>query len=322
MIIGEPRIEDQGDALRLAAPVEYERPDLKHREDLWFRVPVEYREYLSADIDAFAMAMLPSAMCAGERLRLEAPISPRLAWGLREYQHVQRCWFPDWMHEVEIEHAGFEERRPGPGQTGVGATFSGGLDSFYTLYRQRPQAETLPDAALTHCVMINGFDKDNYVADPARFARLRDNYQPLMDELGIGLLTVESNGMPLRRRGVPGPLMRYSFAATLTAVGFALGALFRRFYIPGGMSYRPEQLVAGGSHPVLDHLLGSESLLVVHHGADARRVEKTSAVADWAPCQQTLRVCFERETYDERTGRLQNCCSHARIRSRPKKGVP
>lgn len=59
--------------------------------------------------------------------------------------------------------------------------------------------------------------------------------------------------------------------------------------IPASLTFR--NLGPLGSHPVLDPLWNTETTTVVHHGAEASRVEKTASIAKHPHLLDQLQIC-------------------------------
>ena len=88
---------------------------------------------------------------------------------------------------------------------------------------------------------------------------------------------------------------RYNLSRNLTQ-GSALASValllgFARAYIPAAYAYN--QLIPLGSHPLTDPLWSTETVQVVHDGAEARRVDKVVRIAADPAALANLRVCFE-----------------------------
>ena len=216
--------------------------------------------------DPFLAALLLPAMCLGEDLAVDAPISRRLTRDIRTIGDIYVAWVPG-ARRVRIA----VDSTPSAAQPdSVGLFFSCGVDSFYSLFKDR---DTPADAApITHLIMINGFD-------------IRPGNRPLFDmiaasagrvaaDTGRSLLIVDTNARQLFEGVVGwGPY----FGAVLASTALALGGRLRRCVIPSSHSYG--ELLPEGSHPLLDPLWSTESLDVVHDGAEATRPEKVKGLA-------------------------------------------
>ena len=90
------------------------QPDIRH--DLWLR------------------ASIFPAMEAGRDLHIHGPVSRTLLANLEIYQRIIADWWPDKYQAVQL-HADEEIDAPAPPTAAKAVlTFSGGLDSIYSLY--------------------------------------------------------------------------------------------------------------------------------------------------------------------------------------------
>ena len=161
MLIGAPQTNHSGTAVRVQVPVTLDtdsHPLLPKNFDLWYELPAEYARFVSADRgDAFLVGMQSLAMLLHEDITVEAPVSARLARGLGEYQRAFAKWEPSRRPPV-IQHDGYApELRSG---TGTASFFSGGIDSFFTLWSHLGERESNPNYRITHGLYLDGFDTD------------------------------------------------------------------------------------------------------------------------------------------------------------------
>ena len=312
MIVGPPRVTAAGDEVTVEAPVTFEDGagprggGTAWPPALYFTFPRTLAPFVSTRADAFAAALLPLAMRRREPLRLHGELSCRLAHGLRDYQRIQAAWKPEFFGVVEVECDGVAGRRGEEGSGAVGSAFSGGVDSFHTLWTHLPAHEPYPPYALTHCLMINGFDGDTDLdGEGVRFRALRQVYEPMLAELGLPLLVVRTN----LRRFVDPWVLEQAFAAAVTAPALALGQLFSRFYLPSSGVFAVYADARDGGHPMLDHLLSTETLETIHDGGHLTRIEKTVALSRWPATFHRLRVCFRPTAVRPEAGGVINCCA-------------
>ncbi|MGH9048206.1 MAG: hypothetical protein ACRDY4_00575, partial [Acidimicrobiia bacterium] len=256
-------------------------------------VPEAYRDAVSPRSDAFLACLLLPAMNYHEHIDVRGPISPRLALGVEDYQRVFHSWFPRRFHTIDIRADDDVAAEMGPTTGAVGAAFSGGIDSFYTLWSHRPGRDQRPHAAMSHALLVQGFDIP--LDDTDAFEALRASYRDILARMGVKLLTVRTNAASFAPRGNWGVF----HGAPLIGVALLLQGLLSHFYLPATHTYGG--LVPWGSDPSIDHLLSTETLAVVHDGAMASRVAKTAVVGAWPETFGRLRVC------PEATG-LVNCC--------------
>ncbi|MEA5553230.1 hypothetical protein VB713_20020 [Anabaena cylindrica UHCC 0172] len=307
MIISQPTITEENQEISVSARVALDNQRNQAPDTLWFKFPSHYRNYVTDRSDGFIVGLLPSAMALGEKVIVEGITSPRLAYGLREYQQILNAWWPKKFKIVDIQYDRLQESSSCDSEYGAGSAFSGGVDSFYTLWKHLPDHEELEKYRITHCLMINGFDKDIDLDDTGAFRQLYDIYEPMMQKLGITLLRSRTNLQKFRLASINSSDLHLTFGAPITASTLVLGNLFSRFYIPASHSYAYETLIPMGAHPILDHLLSTETLQLIHDGANASRTEKIATISQWNETYSRLRVCLQKAKYDENTGQIENC---------------
>lgn len=261
-------------------------------ERIWFALDEQDAGFVDDSSNGIATVLLPVAMALGEDLEIRGNLSPRLALGLEEYQRVMLAWQPRQLRQVSLRyrHAGAET----PGSAAVGAAFSGGVDSFHTLKSHLGDAEPRREYRISHALFVHGFDipldeEDSY-AEAARA------YRTFLQSVDVRLVCLRTN----LRDFTKSPGWEMAHGAALIGSALLLGRLFRRFFVPSSRSY--ETLIRWGSHPLLDPLLSTDTLQVIHDSTHLTRVDKIRALAAWPPTYSLLRTC-----YAKRDG-LNNCC--------------
>lgn len=252
-------------------------------QDVWFRV--DGPPVTESANPFLAVALIP-AMRRGLPLRIEGGISPRVLRGADRVQQTMSVWNEN-LRIVDVR-AGEVVSATRESGDAVGAFFSGGVDSFYTIQKHRDR--------LTHLIFVHGFDiplgraafREHVAAALRRAAR----------ELRLELVEVETN---LRCFADPHASWGRDYhGSAMAAVALLLAPRFRKIYIPSSYGYA--FLFPHGSHPGLDPLWSSESVEIVHDGCEATRFEKVEALASWETALRTLRVCWKLEDG------VYNCC--------------
>lgn len=302
MIVHPPEIVRDGADVCLSARIETEaRPQAVWPERLWFRVPADREPLLSARADAFAAALFILAMRRRETLELHGPTSPRLLYGLEAYQRILAVYFPTTLTPVSIHARTIAPApTPAPGAGRVMSAFSGGLDSFYTLWAHRPERVVVPDAAVTTALFVHGLDIP--LADTRTYETCRESYAPLLAGLGVDLVPLRTNV----RAFLDEVYWHRMFGAVLIASALAAGNGTRRFYVPSGIPYT-DQREPDGADPRLDPWLSTEALEAMHHGASLTKVDKALALADWPATYHALRVCWEHPNGLRNCGACMKC---------------
>jgi len=293
MIIFEPytRLTDRG-TIEVRARVQPKLPPPDGTEEVVFEYPAQFADWISHRSDGFVAALILRAMELREPIEVRAPISARFANGLAAYQRTFAAWFSHRLAPVEVR-APVEPARPQPAAATVTA-FSGGVDSFYTLWSHGRENEPEEASRITHALFVHGLDL------PLTWTPAYDTacalYADCMRGLGIHLIPASTNVKAFLPRTDWG---LFHGGATIGAA-LVLDRGVRRFYMPA--SHTNGNLMPWGSDPRVDPLLSTESLEVVHDGAEVTRLHKTMVIGGWPPTFGRLRVCVSADPS------VPNCC--------------
>ncbi|MGD2129439.1 MAG: hypothetical protein PVJ33_01380 [Lysobacterales bacterium] len=301
MRVFSPRIAEEGGEIRVSARVEVDSARTRLPAEIWFSFPTSCKDHVSDHLNGFAVALLPLAMTLGEDIHLEGTLSPHLLRGIRDYQRIQCAWKPGAFKSVNIFQGHLQATEIGPAGPGVGCSFSGGIDSFHTLWRHLPENEPIPKYRISHCLMINGFDADSDIENNNHFSAIRRSIKPMMANHNLKLIVCRTNYMSFSDPSI----LKQSFGAMVTAPALILGRLFSCFYVPS--SYRFDEFFRDGSHLLLDHLVSTESMETIHDSSHLNRPEKTAILSNWSETYSRLRVCFNKTGFDEHAGSIVNC---------------
>lgn len=304
MIIHKPKITEESGEICVSARVELQSPNRDFPAELWYKFPESYKDYVTDRSDGFAASLLPLAMARGENLEVRGDTSAALAHGLHEYQLIQSNWQPNWFKTVNLKFTGLKNIDHRDTRGKVGCAFSGGIDSFYTVWTHLPQNESNPAYTLSHCLLINGFDANADLDNSGSYCRFQNAFEPVLNDLGLELLISRTN----LRHFIEFPVFRHSYGSMVTASALVLGRLFSCFYISSACSFAQMGLCQEGSHLMLDHLLHTETMETVHDAGHLTRIEKTAVIAHFPAAYETLCVCWEPITFNPETGILENCC--------------
>jgi hypothetical protein len=251
---------------------------------LWFRARDGSGVRDSAD--AFVAAALLPSMLQGADIEVDARyfVSTTLLGSLAELQDIFHCWNP-LFRRVQIRCS---VQPPEPRNDRVATFFSGGVDSQYTLLRQRGSIDTL--------ITINGFDFD---MAPELFSRVTARIEAFGAAYGIRTTAIETN---FKSYGRLHNLSRHvTFGSCLASVALCLG--YGRVFVPASHTYR--ELAPFASHPLTDRLWSNGATEIVHDGAGSARVEKLQALANDQHALDSLVVCWK--SPDENCGRCEKC---------------
>lgn len=245
---------------------------------------------------ALAAALVP-AMEVGGHLSLPASISPQLRRALPDVQAVLTS-IAEHCDAVDRAFKTVEVTAPDPQLTsevsdmarGVGAFFSGGVDSWSTL---------LSNPEVTDLIYVHGYDIPLDQADVS--ADVERRLAAAAKAEGKRLHVVRTN---LRTRLDSSVSWEISHGPALTAIALLFAPICQRVLIGSTATYANP--VARGSHPLHDHLWSTEHCRIEHIGAHLTRTAKIEHLAQHQPALDVLRVCWQHvDRYN--CGRCEKC---------------
>jgi hypothetical protein len=150
--------------------------------------------------------------------------------------------------------------------------------------------------------MINGFELSADTGEIGDSYRFYPVYKPMMDRIGVTLLVSTTNIMQF----FDSRILRGSFGAVLASSALVLGRLFSSFFIAS--SYPFNRFFPDGSHLLLDHLMSSETLKIIHDAPTMERIDKTMVLSNLPDAQSALRVCNNPAVIENTPETVKNCC--------------
>lgn len=273
--------------VRLQASVSYDDPT--HRDEVyWFDVPSHLESSLSGTGNPWLACLLPLAVALREPLRIERPVCAVMLANVVELQRVWASWYSN-VEPVEI-HADTLAPSPRHAPARVGALFSGGIDSFFSVLRNDTGAGTPPFTPVDELIFLRGWDVP--LANVEGFHRARSAIQRVGDTLGKQVVDVAANFLVAdlsRRANLP----RLGHGAVLASVALALENRYSAALIGASMPHC--DLGPWGSHPVTDPLLSTGRTRIVHDGASFTRMAEATYIGGFDVALRSLRVCWKSE---------------------------
>src|SRR5271157_1694831 len=299
MIIHEPEIILADGEVTLQARIETQDPAIGLPEYLWFKYPERYQNVISDRSDPFLSSLILVAMSVGEELECRGDLSPRPLYAMDEYQQIYSIWLPEFFTRIQI-HATKLLPALAPQNAGQYATaFSGGVDSFFTLKQALFPEPGKPAWPLRYGLFIQG-SPDIPLIYSKKFEIFAKQYTELFNNFGLELIPVRTNLMQFSANRVPfNPFLE----APIMGSALGLSPLFSGVFMPSARLY--ERYREGGTGPITAHLLCTETFEPFAAGCAYTRIRKLQAIADWAPAQKYLRVCFGFNSESTETN-----CSH------------
>jgi hypothetical protein len=264
------------------------------------RVEFLYRDTPAAALvtpgDALFAASLPLAVACGEDLVVEAPVSGRLLDAATEISAVYTRRTPS-LRRVDADADRADRSGLKPNE--IASAFSGGVDSFYAVLRDRDEPVTL-------LLTMLGLDYSHLLPKlEPRLRRLAD----AAASLGRRHVIVESNAYALELKYVPWIVLRgeFTFRPLVIAQALALGSSVRRFHIGRDEDGGPERIAF---QMATDPLWSTESL-EVHCDWAPTRLDKTDTVATSPVALNALHVCIAPRRQPDNCGICDKCVATA-----------
>jgi hypothetical protein len=258
MYLSAPIIGDEDGHTRIAADLHIDDRVI----NLWFKTKSQPINEKMAQA-AFLAAVLIPAMKIGGSLRIEKPIPERLMGATKGLQQVFNKWYPT-FNFIEIL-ADTNTPRTAPAAPRAAQFFSGGVDSFYTLLEN---FEDIQD--LYH---VRGFDLllEKERALELATARVKGG----AEAFGKNFAQIETNIHDFSKEFAHWP--NHYHGSAMAAMAILMSARNPRFYFAATHSYA--DMFPWGSHPLLDHFWSNDDLEIIHHGAEATRLQKVYRIA-------------------------------------------
>jgi hypothetical protein len=227
--------------------------------------------------------LLPLAVTLGQPVEMALAVDPQLFENAAGLMDIWASWDSK-RRRVPIR-APRALATPPPERGRVGAFFTGGVDSFFSLLRHQERSPFGPAFKIDDLVYVWGFDIP--LRERAGFESAQKSFEAIAAELGKELIVVATNLRETRLR-----LARWAeilHGCALAGIGLALEDRFHSLVVPSTHSYA--SLQPWGSHPLTDPLFSTSRCRFVHDGASFTRVEKTAWLAPYDIALKFLRVC-------------------------------
>jgi hypothetical protein len=282
---------------RLAGRIRYDRGGWR-AEQLWFDLP-ELAARSPALGNGWLVALLPLAFHLGEPLHIEAEVDPVLLENAIRLQELWARWYPG-RRPVPIT-AGIRRTESDASAGSRSLLFSGGVDSFFSLFEYDGQARASGGQPLDDLIHVWGYDLP--LSNRRAFERKSRRFGDVATRLGKRLLTVATNLRHTRIETLSWPIAMHG--AALAAPVHLLDPV-PELALLSASGPRPDS-EPYGTHPAGDHLWSSRRTRFVHYGVEPLRHLKTAIVAQSDVALEHLHVCWRSES-DRNCGRCLKCC--------------
>ena len=306
MKIENLKSDRKGSRARVSATVKWEDCPREDYE-LFFETEEAFAGDLTSNPNAFLIAGAIPALHYGEkRVFIDAEVCPDLRDGL----NVALGWLSHWYGQPRprLEDKGsILAKRERPAER-AGFFFSGGIDSFATLRRNRLTFPPDHPRYIRDGILIFGLEQDI----PEIFELVRDSLSEAAREVDVNLIPVYTNlYLPFREEDSQHhwDLWQYRFmGGALASVAHAFAKRFNTVSI--SPDFDIPNFHPNGSHPLLEPNYSSMDLRIRYDGTDLSRFDRTKLIADWGPALSHLRVCNQFKQYEQdrfNCGKCEKC---------------
>ena len=276
--------------------------------ECFYSIGEKYADFVDTEnSDCFLVGLLYPAMRYGEDIHVEGTVSARLLFNLNHYLIPLMAMCDPRIRRIRVT-ADDSDSRGWPDAKVVGTGFSGGIDSFTTIYEHFAQP-TPEGHRLTHLFFFNvgahGIPKrdgDLEIIERQFHARY-EKLKPFADEAGLDFVEVDSDVHKFH----PWGHLEVATFATVSAVMFLQRGIRRYYIASSGHTYIQLWRFLGdhGRPDAIERLnmlllpwLSTESLDLVDDGTIYDRSQKTALIADYPPVAKYLNVCYGHDTLD------------------------
>jgi len=286
---------ETGDTITWGVTIENANNKCSH---LWYRIPVEYKEIITAGCEPFVLGALFMAMSQATDLVVHGQVSPSLLRNLEEFQNAWISWRPEWYTKIEIMADRELESSKAVNSARAIMAFSGGVDASFTAWSHKKGQRGRLTCDIATGVMVHGFDIPLDRGDDFRFAAEKSTR--MLASLGMTLIPVTTNFRELEGD------WEDTHGAGLASCLMLFQDNYARGVIASTEPYN-SLVIPWGSNPITDPLLSGNSFQIIHDGAAFTRSEKIRTIAQWPEALRNLRVCWQGEQKDRNCGRCEKC---------------
>ncbi len=282
--------------IKLSALVERECP--KEKFEIYFQYPKQFETFLCKNADPFIPALLIPCMLKGEQLTICPSISHRLLRNITTIQDILTRWYPRDLSRVEVNALQIVKDPHIIGKN-VGAFFSLGVDSFYTLFKNIHELPLLA-SPITHLIFMNGIELP--LTPKSDIERTYFKILEVANKTKKECIYGETN----IRIIFPVSYERYYSGPCLASVALSLSGGMGSVLIPSHSPY--DDLDPSGTHILLDHLWSTENIEIIHDGCELNRSEKIEKIVKLEPMVlDYLRTCTSNKGQEWNCGKCIKC---------------
>jgi hypothetical protein len=310
MRIGNARIEDSGETARLIYEIECDRFG---KTELWFEIQHSHKSFLTPErYDAALVCMLYPAMYYGEDIQIQGAVSGKLLHAVRWYiQGILHSYNQTVSYiSIQVDDVLYETVR-GPF---VGTGFSGGVDSFNTIY-DHFELETVKEYTINALAFLN-VGSHGAFADVHTENKSLERYAYLSQyakDVSLPFVYLNSNVHYFHSDFGH----QHTCTLTLAAGILAMQKGFRLYYVSSSIGYyEVDQWYKAANFDITEYadayllpLLSTDLLTFLPDGQQKTRSQKTLHILNYKPALQYLNVCVNPTILDSKNcSACHKCC--------------
>lgn len=308
MKINNLRTIDNDDYLTISAKIESEKIGNK---ELWFSIPKQYKNYLcTSQMDAFLVGLLYPAMQYNEDIYIDGCVSKKLLFNINTYVIPLLMSYSNSAKKIKVNAKSVSsEKFIGKG---IGTGFSGGVDSFSTIY-DLYQKEKDPEIKINSLLFLNvGSHGADQKLSQSKFQKRYHHLQDFPTEIGVEFIPVDSNLHQFHPWGHQETHSLTSIAGVLVLQNY----FSKYYYSSSGLDYN-DIIKSAYSYkgidigifcdPILLPLLSTETIDFIIDGVQYTRTDKILNISNYGPTFKFLNVCVSGDDTHENCSACSKC---------------
>lgn len=262
-------------------------------DKMYFKLEKKYMDFIAFDMSPFAAALLIPSMKLGSPLIIDGEISEQMYKGLHEIMETMLSWNLG-LKPINIQVSRLKKDSYKPNKHAM--FFSGGVDSFYTYLKNKLTGKK----KVSYFILANGFDVG--LNNTKLWRSTVSTVQSVAENEGVEIIKIESNARVLTE-----PIISWGFnhGGCLAALGLVLRKKIKSAFVAS--TFYRDNIFLWGTHPDIDHLWGTETFSLYHHGTEATRLEKVRFISRYPIVLKNLRVCYLNKENKFNCGKCDKC---------------
>ncbi|MEE9447631.1 MAG: polysaccharide pyruvyl transferase family protein [Arenicellales bacterium] len=265
----------------------------------WFRLNHQYRTYINELADPFLLPFILVAMKESIPIIIhDNQVSNGLLRNLQQFQRIWAMWSDEFSEINILIHGTPTSKKTTPLKNKhVITSFSGGVDSSFTLFNHTKSEHNQYKHDLSHALLVHGFDIS--LNDQASFNTVQKQCERTAKDVGIELISMATN---LRDFDIDWQL---GHVCTIAACMHLLSNGIKTGLVPSTLNYGV--LYPWGSTALTDPMHSSDQLRIETDGADYTRIDKVRLLKTWQRGIENIRFCWIAKPADHNCGRCPKC---------------